>query len=106
MTGHEDSAAQPDPMMIGDQHAADRLLASQKLQPGSPYLDGQAPPTPQQVSAVLHALADHSLQSHWNSEEVLALGDDRARLGGTWRVTTAHGRFLQKMGAWLEFRSA
>lgn len=91
-----------DPMYVGDTHAADRLLASQKLHAGSPYLAGQEPPSPQQISAVLHALADHSLQSHWNSETVLALGEDRAHLGGTWRAATAQGRFLQRMGDWLD----
>lgn len=87
-----------DRMMIGDQCAGDRLLASQKLSVGSPYLIGEEPPTPNQVSAVLHALADHGLQSHMNSETVLAIGDDRAPLGATWRQDTAHGRFFQAMG--------
>lgn len=89
------------PMYVGDTHAADRLLASQKLNAGSPYLAGQEPPTPQQISAVLHALADHSLQSHWNSETVLTRRR-RSHLGGTWRAATAQGRFLQRMGDWLD----
>jgi hypothetical protein len=85
-------------MMIGDRTAGERLLASQKLEPGSPYLFGEEPPTPNQISAVLHALADHGLQSHMNSEVVLALGTDRAELGGTWKQDSAHGRFFQAMG--------
>lgn len=85
-------------MTIGDRLAGDRLLASQKLSAGSPYLQGEEPPTANQVSAVLHALADHGLLSHMNSETVLALGDDRAYLGGTWRQDIAHGRFFQAMG--------
>lgn len=85
-------------MMIGDQTAGDRLLASQKLQTGSLYLHGEPPPTRNQISAVLHALGDHSLQAHMNSETVLTLGDDRAHLGGTWRADSAHGRFFQMMG--------
>lgn len=87
-------------MMIGGQTATDRLLASQKLREGSIYLHGEPPPTHNQISAVLHALGDHGLQAHMNSETVLALGDDRARLGGTWRADTAHGRFFQMMGDW------
>lgn len=95
-----------DRMMIGDQTAADRLLASQKLQAGSLYLHGDAPPTRNQISAVLHALGDHSLQAHMNSTTVLSLGDDRAHLGGTWRADTAHGRFFQMMGDWVADWSA
>lgn len=95
--------SEPDPrMLIGKEHAADRLMASQKLQPGSPYLFGQGPPTAGQVAAVLHALADHGLQAHMNSEEVLTMGEDRRWLGGTWRQDSAHGRFFQRMGDWLE----
>lgn len=89
-------------MVIHGEHAADRLMRSQKLRPGSPYLADEPPPSRRQVAAVLHALADHTIQAHWNSEAVLRLGDDRADLGGTWRQDTAHGRFLQRMGNWLE----
>lgn len=93
-----------DLMRIGDQHAADRLLRSQKIAPGSVYLRGEDPPTPQQVSAVLHALADHSLLMHLQSDEVAELGNNRAALGPEWRRATAVGRFLQRMGDWLDMR--
>lgn len=97
-TNEQQMSAEDQAMMIGEQHAAERLMASQKIEPGSPYLAGEAAPTRQQVAAVLHALADHTMLSHLNSEQVLALGDDRAHLGGTWRAATAQGRFLQRMG--------
>lgn len=90
-----------DVMMVAGEHAADRLLRSQKLEKGSPYLGDEEPPTPRQVGAVLHALADHTLLAHMNSEAVLVLGDDRVDLGGTWRQDIAHGRFFQRMGRWL-----
>lgn len=92
----------PDPLMlVGNEHATDRLLHSQKLQPTSPYLHGEPPPTPTQISAVLHALADHTLieaMLHAAPE----IGRDRARLGGRWAETTGLGRYLQRMGDWIE----
>lgn len=86
-----------DRMRVGGQLAGERLLAAQKLS-SDIYLHGEEPPTRNQVSAVLHALADHGLMSHMNSETVLELGDDRANLGRTWRQDIAHGRFFQAMG--------
>ena len=95
-----------DLMLIAGEHAADRLMRSQKIQPGSVYLHGEDPPTPTQVSAVLHALADHTLIAHMHSEEVLTLGDHRAHLGGTWRQDSATGRFFQRMGDRLDWEGA
>lgn len=91
----------PDPLMlVSNEHAADRLRASQKLQPTSPYLYGEPPPTPTQIGAVLHALADHTL-----IEAMLTaapeIGDDRAHLGSRWAMTTGLGRYLQRMGDWI-----
>lgn len=83
------------------EHAADRLMQSQKLWRGSPYLGDSEPPTRQQVAAVLHALADHTL-----IENMLVrapeLGVDRAHLGDMWATTTGLGRYFQRMGDWLE----
>lgn len=87
-------------MLVGKKHAADRLLASQKLQAKSPYLCGQPPPTPSQVSAVLHALADHTLMEHLY---VVApdLASDRADLGPSFQQASGMGRFFQRMGDWI-----
>lgn len=94
-------------MLVCGEHAADRLLRSQKLQAGSPYLFDEQPPTPTQIGAVLHSLADHSLLMHLEtSKAVAALGADRVHLGPAWGAASAKGRFLQRMGAWLEQRAA
>lgn len=82
--------------------AVTRLLNNQKLEYGSPYLAAQPPPTRQQVSAVLHALADHSLLTLLNSPQTLVLGQDRAHLGEYFARASAHGRFLQLMGDRVE----
>lgn len=95
MSDHKSEHA---PLFVNGEHAADRLLRSQKLEQGSPYLHGEPPPTPTQVGAVLHALGDHTLLMHLVSDEVSALGEDRAHLGPGWREATALGRFFQRMG--------
>lgn len=94
--------SEQDPMMVAGEHAADRLLRAQKLEPGSPYLAGEEPPTPNQIAAVLHALADHTLLMHLVGDEVATLGEDRAHLGPGWQQATAIGRFLQNMGNRIE----
>lgn len=87
------------------EHAADRLLRSQKLSPGSVYLHEEPPPSPQQISAVLHALADHSLLMRLLSDEVTELlGQDYSHLGKNWKQAAAVGRFLQHMGDRLDRR--
>ena len=100
--GKMDPMSDQDPMIVAGEHAADRLLRAQKLEPGSPYLVGEEPPTPNQIGAVLHALADHTLLMHLVGDEVAALGEDRAHLGPGWQQATAIGRFLQKMGDRVE----
>lgn len=88
-------------LLVGKQHAADRLMQSQKLHHGSPYLGGSEPPSRQQVAAVLHALADHTLIEYMlNGARII--GADRAHLGDEWALTTGVGRYLQRMGDWLE----
>jgi hypothetical protein len=88
----------------GGQHIADRILSNQKVQEGSVYLRGEAAPTPQQVAAVLHALADHSLIMHMLSDDVKHLGADNAELGGKWEQATGIGRWFQGLGDALDFR--
>lgn len=88
----------------GGQHIADRLLSNQKLQEGSVYLRGEAAPTPQQVSAVLHALADHGLINKMLSDDVKHLGADRAHLGEGWEQSMGIGRWFQGIGDALDFR--
>lgn len=88
-------------MLVGREHAADRLMQGQKLRRGSPYLMGEEPPTPMQVSAVLHALADHTLIENM-LHHARDLGEDRAHLGDSWALTSGVGRYLQRMGGWLE----
>lgn len=79
---------------------ADRVYRSQKL--GSDvYLHGDPQPTPNQVAAVMHALADHTLNTHM----VVAaerLGEDRAHLGTEWVLATGLGRYFQGLGDALE----
>lgn len=87
-------------LLVGKEHAADRLARSQKIHPGSVYLNGEPPPTPNQIGAVLHALADHTLieaMLHAAAE----LGADRAHLGEQWATATGLGRYLQRMGDWI-----
>ena len=86
---------------IAGRHAADRLLASQALWPGILYLRGQQPPTAQQVSAVLRALADHTIQARWMTPEVRMLGRDTG-LGDEWRQASGISRYLRGMGDWLD----
>lgn len=87
-------------LLIGTEHAADRLARSQKIQAGSVYLNGEQPPTPNQIGAVLHALADHTLIEGMLHAAV-ELGSDRAHLGEQWATATGLGRYLQRMGDWL-----
>ena len=88
----------------GGQHIADRILGNQKIQEGSICLRGQAATTPQQVSAVLHALADHGLINKMLSDDVKHLGADHADLGEGWEQSTGVGRWLQGIGDALDFR--
>lgn len=90
-----------DQMLVGKEHAADRLMKSQKLWRGSPYLRDSEPPSRQQVAAVLHALADHALIENM-LHSAPELGADRAHLGEQWALTTGVGRYLQRMGDWCE----
>ncbi len=94
-----------DRMIIGKEHAADRLMASQKLQATSPYLGGAKPPSRQQVSAVLHALADHTLMERLF---IVApdLAPDRANLGLSFQQASGMGRFFQAMGDWIAWDAA
>ncbi|HEY6934292.1 MAG TPA: hypothetical protein VI452_12925 [Marmoricola sp.] len=102
MTDQQPTRPIPDPVMtVAGEHAADRLLRSQKLY-SEVYLHGEEPPTPQQVAAVLHALADHTLLAHLVGPDVAELGRDRAHLGDGWAQASGIGRFLQRMGDWLE----
>lgn len=82
---------------------ADRLLTNQKIEPGSPYLMGDAAPTPNQIAAVLHALADHTLnQSMYDAAP--ELGIDRDSLGERWQFVTGLGRYFQRLGDAIEGR--
>lgn len=75
---------------------AERLYGSQKLDEGGPYLRDEPKPTRQQVSAVLHALADHTAITN-----MLAVAED---MGGssTWPEATGIGRYYQRLGDALE----
>lgn len=84
---------------------ADRLMRQQKMT-SDLYLRGEQPPTPRQVSAVLHALADHTFLMHLTGPEVAEMGSDRADLGTTWAQATGAGRLLQRMGDALDRREA
>lgn len=76
-------------------------MKAQKLS-SEVYLNGEKPPTRQQVSVVLHALADHTLAAHLVSAEVRKIGADRAYLGEDWERASGIGRFFQKMGNALD----
>lgn len=97
----DEQEAEIDCMLVGAEHAADRLMRSQKLQLGSPYLEGDEPPSTRQVAAVLHALADHTLiESMLHAAP--GLGAYCAHLGDSWATTSGVGRYLQNMGKWRE----
>lgn len=77
-----------------------RLYDAQKLGLDV-YLHGDAKPTRNQVAAVLHALADHTLLEH-AVVRASHLGQDRRELGPTFAQATGMGRWLQQMGDALE----
>lgn len=84
------------PYIISGEHIADRLMRQQTLQEGSLPLHGDPPPTKRQVAAVLHALADPTLDQHMLGPAVLALGDDRRK--AIWEGPSAPNR--QERRAW------
>lgn len=92
-------------MLVGKEHAADRLMQSQKLWRGGPYLGDEEPPSRRQVAAVLHALADHTLIENM-LHRAPEFGAHRAHLGGSWATTSGLGRYFQNMGDWLEYGPA
>ena len=94
-------ASHPAVYDIHGTHAADRLLASQALNDRSLYLRGEPPPTPQQVCAVLHGLADLSILARLVSDDVKRIGRDRG-LGDQWRHASGIGRYLRGMGDWID----
>lgn len=77
-----------------------RLYDAQKLGLET-YLHGDPKPTRNQVAAVLHALADHTLLEHAVSVAPFA-GSDRREYGFTFQYATGLGRWLQQMGNALE----
>src|SRR4051812_13493228 len=87
-------------MKTDETERADRLYDAQK--PGiDVYLHGDPKPTRNQVAAVLHALADHTLLEHAVGLAAY-LGQDRADYGRTFSQATGLGRWLQSMGDALE----
>ena len=86
---------------INGEHAADRLLGAQAIS-SDLFLRGDPPPTPRQVSAVLHALADHTHNARMLGESVKELGRDRQELGDLWMRTTGLGRYFHGLGDWLD----
>lgn len=84
------------------QHPAIRLMLSQKIS-SDVYLQGDPPPTPHQVAAVLHALADHTHNRHMLSEAVASLGEDRDQFGDKWWAQTSGlGRYFHGLGDYLD----
>ena len=77
-----------------------RLYDAQKLGLDL-YLGDDPKPTRNQVSAVLHAMADHTLLMHAVSR-ASALGSDRAEYGFQFAQATGLGRFLQQLGNAME----
>lgn len=86
---------------LNGKHPADRVYTHQAIS-SRVYLKGELPPTKNQVAAVLHALADHTHNSHMLSEDVTALGTDRDHLGDRWAQTSGLGRYFHGLGTWLE----
>lgn len=60
------------PWKLNGEHPAELLMKSDEIKDEA-YLKGDAAPTKNQVSAVLHALADFSQTQHIVGEEVTAL---------------------------------
>lgn len=79
---------------------AKRVMDGQKLGLDI-YLHGDPKPTPNQVAAVLHTLADHThIVNMLECAEVL--GEDRSELGIRWVRATGLGRYFQGIGDALE----
>lgn len=99
----------PNPYVLPTgEHAADRLVRQQAIT-SDLYLHGEPPPTTRQISAVLHALADFTLQQHMLGDEVLVLGDrpgQRIWPYGTedirWAQAVGIGRLFHGMGDHLD----
>ena len=89
----------PDPMV---EKYATRLLQSQDVRRGN--LRGDGPPTPLQVAAVLHGLADHGAIVHLL--DVVAAQRAMARPGdGDFApAATSVGRYFQALAANIEWQ--
>lgn len=80
---------------------AQRLLSTQDVQRGS--LRGDGPPTPLQVAAVLHGMADHTAILHMLN--VVAGQQAMARPGDDHEpAATSVGRYLHALGDSIEQR--
>jgi hypothetical protein len=79
------------------QHPADRVYATQAIS-SSLYLQGDLPPTRNQVAAVLHALADFTHTRHMLSADVASLGRDREVLGDSWAHASGLAQYFHGLG--------
>ena len=85
-----------------DEHA-ERLIRAEALA-SSAHLGDDPAPTRNQVAAVLHALADHTLLMHLMSDDVADLDAlDRDR-GPQWHHASGAGRYLQGLADHLSRR--
>lgn len=96
-TAEEDTSLTPNPMV---EHYAHRLLSTQDVQRGS--LRGDGPPTPLQVAAVLHGMADHTAIQHLLN--VIANGHAMRRDtdDNLWPEATSVGRYFHALGDTIE----
>lgn len=87
---------------VAGTHPAERIFNAQ-ARSSDVYLHGEEPPTANQVAAVLHALADFTLNQHMLSEDVASLGADRKEdFGDSWARATGLGRWFHALGDHLE----
>jgi hypothetical protein len=86
---------------LNGRHPAIRLLMSQQIS-SDVYLQGEPPPTPRQIAAVLHALADHTHNRHMLSDAVASLGEERNPFGDKSAHITGLGRYFHGLGDYLD----
>lgn len=88
---------------VAGEHPADRLLHTQGVRQGS--LRGDAPPTPLQVAAVMHGLADHTHLAHIVNKVVTRAG--LADTDDTFNPpATSLGRYFHALGDKIELDHA
>lgn len=84
---------------VAGEHPAQRLLRTQDVQRGS--LRGDGPPTPLQVAAVLHGLADHTHILH-----MLKVADEGYLVNPAeelpWPGATSLGRYFHGLADYIE----